>query len=335
MSAAMAAILLLAHLPGQQPRLMLTDRRLESGTTMRLTGSGFQAGTRPTIALEGARDTVELGFAAAAADGGIELSLDIPRSTEPGAWRLVARSREAVLAALDVAVLENQAANTAPPAGARADSPGGTMAGHDMGDSAAVSAGGGRLFGYDWPLLHAALNDLPSALLMFALLFEAAALVTGKESLRAAGFWTLVAGVAGMAAAAGAGLMAANRVAHDDVAHEVMNRHKLLAFAAFTAFALLLAWRLVRRDGARRERLVWVGAGAMAAGLLIAASQLGGALVFDHALGIPSSTLHTVLERRGDMPAMTRPDSAGADSTDPGALGAPHRDRPGAAPHDH
>lgn len=334
MSAPLAAIMLLVSLSGQQPGLTLADRRLEPGTTVRLSGSGFQPGTRPSIALEGARDTVELGFAAASADGAIDLPLDIPRSVAAGAWRLVARSHDAVLAALDVAVLEGAAGSAVAPGGTVVDSASNDMGDHVMRAGPAAN-GSSRMPGYDWPLLHAALNDLPSALLVFALLFELGALVTGRESLRAAGFWTLVAGVAGMAAAIGAGLMAANRVAHDDVAHEVMTRHKLLAFAAFTAFALLLAWRLIRRDAARRERFVWAGSGAVAAWLLIAASQLGGALVFEHALGIPSRTLHTVLERRGDMPAMGRPDSGRADSTVPGVTPAPHRDRPGAAPHAH
>jgi uncharacterized membrane protein len=31
------------------------------------------------------------------------------------------------------------------------------------------------MFGYDWPRLHAALNDLPAALLVVAVLFDLAA----------------------------------------------------------------------------------------------------------------------------------------------------------------
>lgn len=318
----------------QQPRLSLSDRRLEPGTTVRLTGSGFQPGTRPTVALETSGDTVELGFLVPSPGGAVEAPLDIPGTLPPGAGRLVARVGDAVVARLDVALLEPAPAS-APDRGPGSDAARPAMAGHDMpGDTAAAWAPR-RLLGYDWPLLHAALNDLPSALLVFALLFEVGALITGRESLRAAGFWTLVAGVAGMAAAAGAGLMAEGRVAHDDVAHEVMNRHKLLAIIALVLFTVLLAWRLIRRSAARLERIAWAGGAAIAVALLVLASQLGGTLVFEHALGVPSPTLHTVLERRGDMPAMVMPDSNGADSTAGATPVRPHRDRPGAAPHAH
>ena len=50
------------------------------------------------------------------------------------------------------------------------------------------------MFGYDWPRLHAALNDLPTALLMAAALFELLALATRKEAFRQVSFWTLILG---------------------------------------------------------------------------------------------------------------------------------------------
>ena len=40
------------------------------------------------------------------------------------------------------------------------------------------------MFGYDWPRLHAALNDLPTALLVTAALFELLALATRREAFR-------------------------------------------------------------------------------------------------------------------------------------------------------
>jgi len=50
------------------------------------------------------------------------------------------------------------------------------------------------MFGYDWPRLHAALNDLPTALLVTAALFELLALATRREAFRQVSFWTLIAG---------------------------------------------------------------------------------------------------------------------------------------------
>jgi hypothetical protein len=39
------------------------------------------------------------------------------------------------------------------------------------------------MFGYDWPRLHAALNDLPAALLLVTVLFDTGAWITKRESL--------------------------------------------------------------------------------------------------------------------------------------------------------
>ena len=50
------------------------------------------------------------------------------------------------------------------------------------------------MFGYDWPRLHAALNDLPTALLVTAALFELLALATRREAFRQVSFWTLLIG---------------------------------------------------------------------------------------------------------------------------------------------
>ena len=43
------------------------------------------------------------------------------------------------------------------------------------------------MFGYDWPRLHAALNDLPAALLLVAVLFDILAAVTKRPSFRHGG----------------------------------------------------------------------------------------------------------------------------------------------------
>ena len=64
------------------------------------------------------------------------------------------------------------------------------------------------MLGYDWPRLHAALNDLPAALLLVAVLFDLAGAATQRPALRTAGFWTLIAGAVGGALAVISGLQA-------------------------------------------------------------------------------------------------------------------------------
>src|SRR2546423_290956 len=61
------------------------------------------------------------------------------------------------------------------------------------------------MFGYDWPRFHAAVNDLPAALLFVTVLFDIGAWLSKRESLKAAALWTLWAGVIGGGGAGGGG----------------------------------------------------------------------------------------------------------------------------------
>ncbi len=42
------------------------------------------------------------------------------------------------------------------------------------------------MLGYDWPRFHAAVNDLPAALLFVTVLFDIAAWLTKRDSLKSA-----------------------------------------------------------------------------------------------------------------------------------------------------
>ena len=190
------------------------------------------------------------------------------------------------------------------------------------------------MLGYDWPQLHAALNDLPAALLPAAIGFEIGWMATRRQSLRAAGFWTLLAGVAGTIAAVVAGLRTEDVIEHDDVAHAVMEQHQTLGLVTLGLFAALALWRVVRRNANHRgEQVAWSVFGVAGVALLIYTAQMGGQLVFQHALGVPSDTLVQVLERRGAMPMMEHADSATADSASAARDSAkPLHDR---TPHSH
>jgi len=63
------------------------------------------------------------------------------------------------------------------------------------------------MLGYDWPRLHAMLNDLPAALLVTAVVFDLIALATKRVSFRQAGFFVLMAGAASL-------VLAASQIAH-------------------------------------------------------------------------------------------------------------------------
>ena len=142
------------------------------------------------------------------------------------------------------------------------------------------------MLGYDWTRLHAALNDLPAALLLMAVLFDVLGTINRRDSLKAAGFWCLIAGVVGGGLAALAGWMAEGAATHDDAAHALMETHETMAWVTLGVFAVLAAWRLVRRILGRREQLVFTTAGVIGALLLVFTAKLGGTLVFEHGVGV-------------------------------------------------
>jgi uncharacterized membrane protein len=208
------------------------------------------------------------------------------------------------------------------------------------------------MFGYDWSRLHAALNDLPAALLLVAVLFELLALAARKESFRQVSFWTLIAGAIGGAAAVLSGLQAEENIAHGEAVHRVMKTHELLGFITLAIFGVLAVWRIWRekRMGAT-ERALALALSLGGAGVLIATATYGGRLVFDHAAGIPTEVLtsearertegheHASGQGHGDDDHEHEPAAApmAGDSAAPAAAPAAgsHVDPPGTPPHSH
>jgi len=157
------------------------------------------------------------------------------------------------------------------------------------------------MLGYDWPRLHAALNDLPAALLLVAVLFDLAAAVTHRPSLRTAGFWAMVAGAAGAALAVVSGLQAEEHIAHGEAVHRVMETHEKLGLITLGVCAVLALWRIVReRRMGSTERAVVLAASLGGVGALLATAVYGGKLVFDHAAGIPTEVLQAEMHERAE-----------------------------------
>ena len=157
------------------------------------------------------------------------------------------------------------------------------------------------MFGYDWPRLHAALNDLPAALLLVATLFELLALATRKETFRQVSFWTLIVGAIGGVAAVLSGLQAEEHIAHGDAVHRVMETHELLGFITLAIFGVLAVWRIWReRRMGTTERALALALSLGGTGVLIATAAYGGRLVFEHAAGIPTEVLTSEIRERAE-----------------------------------
>jgi uncharacterized membrane protein len=157
------------------------------------------------------------------------------------------------------------------------------------------------MFGYDWPRLHAALNDLPAALLATAVFFDLLSALSRRPSLRQAGFVTMIAGTIGAGLAVLSGLQAEDHIAHGEAVHEIMETHETLALITLGIFAVLVVWRIVReRRMSAGERTFSLLVSLAGAGVLIATGTYGGKMVFEHAAGIPSEALEQELHERAE-----------------------------------
>lgn len=157
------------------------------------------------------------------------------------------------------------------------------------------------MLGYDWPRLHAALNDLPTALLVTAVLFDLLAFVTRRPAFRQVGFWTLIAGAIGGAAAVVSGLQAEEHIAHGEAVHQIMGVHEKLGLITLGLFAVVTLWRIVReRRMGSMERALSLILSVGGVGAVFATGYYGGKLVFEHAAGIPSGVLTEELHERSE-----------------------------------
>jgi uncharacterized membrane protein len=208
------------------------------------------------------------------------------------------------------------------------------------------------MLGYDWPRLHAALNDLPAALLIGAVIFDLLAAATRRDALRVASFWTLMLGALGAAAAVISGLQAEDHIAHGEAVHRMMETHEELALITAGIFGVLALWRIVReRRMGSAERALALAFGVGGAAVLTATGVYGGKLVFEHAAGVPTEVLQNEIEQRAAGHHHQAGEEHGDEAHEPGAephehpaepamsadstAGADHVDPPGAPPHTH
>ncbi|MGD0483921.1 MAG: DUF2231 domain-containing protein [Gemmatimonadales bacterium] len=194
------------------------------------------------------------------------------------------------------------------------------------------------MLGYDIARLHSALNDLPPALLPMAVLFDLLGAFLKRESLKAAGFWTLLAGVLGTGGAIVTGLLAEDATPHGAEAHAIMETHETLAFIVLGLFAILAIWRLMRKGvWSEKEQPVALTAGVIGVALIVVTAMFGGRLVFEHGVGIPTPALEAAVLERSSPAAMEHvgaaPAPAAASRPDSAAVAVPAAPVPDSAKH--
>jgi uncharacterized membrane protein len=191
------------------------------------------------------------------------------------------------------------------------------------------------MFGYDWPRFHAAVNDLPAALLFVTVLFDWGGWLTRRESLKAAAMWTLWAGVIGGWVAVLAGLNAEDAIEHGEAIHELMETHETLALTTMGIFTAVLGWRLFRRTRLTGPEEMGLRVLSVAGLVTVVwTGVLGGKLVFEHSAGIPTDMMKAEIENRATghhHEAAEAEEHEHADS----AADSTHRHAPGTPPHQH
>jgi uncharacterized membrane protein len=148
---------------------------------------------------------------------------------------------------------------------------------------------------------HAALNDLPPTLFAASVTFDLLGSAFKRDSLKAAGFWTLIGGVLGSALAVTTGLRAEDTIEHSEAVHQIMERHETWAISVSVVFALLAVWRLWRRGALPGpERAIYLVLASLGALGILYTAHLGGTMVFRHGAGVPSAAMEQELKGRAE-----------------------------------
>lgn len=147
--------------------------------------------------------------------------------------------------------------------------------------------------------LHSALNDFPVVLLLASVCFDLLGGATNRDSLKAAGFWTLVGAATGALVAVLTGLRAEKSIEHGGSVHLVMERHQTLAIAATVLLVGLAAWRIWRKGQLpTRERPAYLAVAIVGMLAIAWVAHLGGTMVYRYGGGVPTSVMREALEER-------------------------------------
>lgn len=140
-----------------------------------------------------------------------------------------------------------------------------------------------RFFGHP---LHAALSHTPMGLLTTSLLWDAVGIWRGEPVWWAISFWVIVAGLAGAAAAAMAGLVDYAAIEQGDPALDTGTRHMMFVLGAVVPYGVSLFVRGgTGQPSSGKTMIAVLSLEALGLLLLSVGGWYGGHLVFHHGVG--------------------------------------------------
>lgn len=135
--------------------------------------------------------------------------------------------------------------------------------------------------------IHPMVVHFPIALLIVSVIFDLIATRWRHKSFQDAGFYTLIAGLLGAAAAVLTGALAEEVVEDKGIPESVLEIHEALGYATLFFFIGLLALRLLMRWQLIKEiPTLYLAMGFVGIVILAAAGYFGGSLVYDFGAGV-------------------------------------------------
>ena len=182
------------------------------------------------------------------------------------------------------------------------------------------------------PPIHPALVHLPIGLVILSVVMDLSARITKREplraSLRAAGFWSLFAGLIGGGLTIAAGYIDMNRAALNPQTHEFVDLHLTIGWVLAGALVILTAWRwLIWHRGQMTINTSYLVAAFLVLGITLFQGWYGGEMVYAYGAGVAPAGQGTEDATTAQRPLATarsilEPGSAVGGAESPGGTNA-------------
>lgn len=151
------------------------------------------------------------------------------------------------------------------------------------------------------PPVHPAIVHFPIALVTLSVLADFFGYLLQSDSLRGAGWWSLLGAAIGAALAITAGLFDMNRENIEPDAHERVHRLMKVGFMLFAALAALTIWRwAIYANYENKTSWFYLVAGILVLGLTLFQGYLGGELLFSDGVGVAPTGQGTEKSKKGN-----------------------------------